>query len=165
MHGLHIVTGKGGVGTSTIAAAIALTAARRGARTLAIELGQAGGLHRIFDVHATAPGAIERAPRDAIHLSYFDGAAALAEYLTRKLHLGRIARAVIAHPLYDAFVGAAPGLRELMAVGKIRDEYALQSRWDVVVVDAGASGTITAIVTEFASGGDNAMAYEGFAAP
>jgi len=128
VHGLHFVTGKGGVGTSTIAAAIAITAAARGARTLAIELGQPGGLSRMLRGHA------------AITIDCYEGAAALAEYLARKVRLGRLVRAVTQHPLYDAFVGAAPGLRELMAIGKIRDAFVLQDRWDVVVVDAGASG-------------------------
>jgi anion-transporting ArsA/GET3 family ATPase len=122
---LHFVTGKGGVGKSTVSAALALAAARREARVLAIELGEPAGLTRIL-------------AGSGIVVATFDGADALAEYLT--IHLGRIARPVVDHPLYAAFVGAAPGLRELMAVGKIRDEFALHDRWDTVVVDAGATG-------------------------
>jgi len=136
---LHVVTGKGGVGKSTVAAAIALAAARRGARVLAIELGELGGTCRILGAAPTQPGAITPAA-GGTHVAYFDGVAALAEYLTRRVRLGGVVRAVLDHPLYAAFVGAAPGLRELMAVGKIRDELVLQDRWDVVVVDAGASG-------------------------
>jgi anion-transporting ArsA/GET3 family ATPase len=75
-----------------------------------------------------------------VFVSYFDGAAALAEYLRRKVHLGALADKVFAHPLYDAFVRAAPGVKELMVIGKVRDELVLQKRWDAVVVDAGASG-------------------------
>ena len=136
---LHFVTGKGGVGKSTVAAALALAAARRGARVLAIELGEIGGTCRILGAAPARPGEIARAA-GGTHVAYFDGAAALAEYLTRRLRLGRLMQSVIDHPLYAAFVGAAPGLRELMAVGKIRDEFLLQRSWDVVVVDAGASG-------------------------
>ena len=136
---LHFVMGKGGVGKSTVAAALALAAAKRGARVLAIELGEIGGTCRILGVAPARPGDIERADGNT-HVAYFDGAAALAEYLTRRVHLGRLAQRIIEHPLYAAFVGAAPGLRELMAIGKIRDELWLQDRWDVVVVDAGASG-------------------------
>ncbi|HEU0032572.1 MAG TPA: ArsA-related P-loop ATPase [Kofleriaceae bacterium] len=138
-HRLHIVTGKGGVGKSTVAAALAIAAAARGARVLAIELGEIGGTCRILGATPPAPGAIVPAA-DGTHATYFDGVAALAEYLTQRLRLGRLVQSVIDHPLYAAFVDAAPGLRELMAVGKIRDEFVLQDRWDVVVVDAGASG-------------------------
>lgn len=133
------MTGKGGVGKSTVVAALALAAARRGARVLAIELGEIGGTCRILGAAPPRPGAITPAAGDT-HVAYFDGAAALAEYLTSRIHLGRFAQSMIEHPLYQAFVGAAPGLRELMAVGKVRDELVLQQRWDVVVVDAGASG-------------------------
>jgi len=122
---LHFVTGKGGVGKSTVAAALALAAAHRNARVLAIELGEPAGLTRIL-------------AGSGIDVATFDGADALAEYLT--IHLGRLARPIVDHPLYTAFVGAAPGLRELMAIGKIRDEFALHDRWDTVVVDAGATG-------------------------
>ena len=136
---LHVVTGKGGVGKSTVAAALALAAARRGARVLAIELDEPGGTGRILGAIPAGPGAITTAA-DGTHVAWFDGAAALTEYLTTRLRLGRLVRAVIDHPLYSAFVGAAPGLRELMAIGKVRDEAILKDRWDVVVVDAGASG-------------------------
>jgi anion-transporting ArsA/GET3 family ATPase len=136
---LHVVMGKGGVGKSTVAAALALAAATRGARTLVIELGEIGGTCRILGGTPREPGEIVRAAGNT-HVAYFDGAAALAEYLIDRVHLGRIAERVLAHPLYAAFVDAAPGLRELMAIGKVRDEFALQQRWDIVVVDAGASG-------------------------
>lgn len=136
---LHVVTGKGGVGKSTVAASLAIAAARRGARVLAIELGEIGGTCRILRATPARPGEIVAAA-DGTHAAYFDGAAALAEYLTRRVHLGRLGERIIASPLYEAFVGAAPGLRELLAIGKVRDELVLQHRWDVVVVDAGASG-------------------------
>jgi anion-transporting ArsA/GET3 family ATPase len=137
MHRLHFVTGKGGVGKSTVAAALALAAAGRGARVLAIELGDPAGLCRALQVRPRSPGAIERAA-SGVHVTYFDGAAAVGEYLTRTLR--RAAKPILAHPLYRAFVDAAPGLRELVAIGKVRDEFVLQKNWDVVVVDAGASG-------------------------
>lgn len=104
---------------------------------LAIELGELAGTARILGGNPPHAGAIVRTAAGPA-VAYFDGEAALAEYLTR--HFGRFARSVIGHPLYSAFVGAAPGIRELMAIGKVRDEFVLQRRWDVVVVDAGASG-------------------------
>lgn len=123
-----MVTGKGGVGKSTVAAAIALALAARKARVLAIELDGSGGLGR-------ALGSASPVPWMSI-----DGAAALAEYLTRKVRLGRLGPRLLAHPLYRAFAAAAPGVRELLAMGKVRDELILHDRWDAVVLDAGASG-------------------------
>ncbi len=136
---MHVVTGKGGVGKSTVAAALALAAAARGQRVLALELGEPGGLGRCLGVQLTAPGVLVRAA-SGVHVGYVEGAAALGEYLLRRMHLGRLGRAIIAHPLYAAFVAAAPGLRELLTIGKVRDELVLQHRWDAVVVDAAASG-------------------------
>ena len=143
---LHFVTGKGGVGKSTVAAALALALVERGGRVLAIELGEPAGLCRVLATTPPGPGAIVPVGGAAgLSLATFDGAAALAEYLTRRMHLGRLGRRVMAHPLYRGFVAAAPGVRELLVIGKIRDELVLQRdgarpRWDAIVVDAGASG-------------------------
>ncbi|HVV83902.1 MAG TPA: ArsA-related P-loop ATPase [Kofleriaceae bacterium] len=144
---LHYVTGKGGVGKSTIAAALALDLAARGARVLALELGASpAGLCRVLGTKPPEAGAIVRvAAAPGVSLAYFDGAAALGEYLTRRMHLGRLGRHMMQHPLYRGFVTAAPGVRELLVIGKIRDELVLQKdglrpRWDAIVVDAGASG-------------------------
>jgi anion-transporting ArsA/GET3 family ATPase len=79
-----------------------------------------------------------------VSLAYYDGEAALAEYLVRRLPLKGVMAAVTSHPLYRAFVAAGPGVRELMAIGKVRDELLGLAtggpQWDVLVLDAGASG-------------------------
>lgn len=137
---LHFVLGKGGVGKSTVAAALALAKREQGARVLCIELDAPGGTSSALGEALTTPGALVHS-RSGVVLTYFDGAAALAEYLRRKVHLGRLTDVVLEHPLYAAFVQAAPGVRELLAIGKVRDELVLQKRWDVVVVDGGASGS------------------------
>jgi anion-transporting ArsA/GET3 family ATPase len=140
---LQIVTGKGGVGKSTFAAAIALAAAREGERVLVIEMGGPGGIAGLFGVRPVEHGVpVTAAPN--VSLAYYDGEAALAEYLLRRMPIARMMNALLAHPLYRAFVNAGPGVRELMAVGKVRDELlGLETgkpRWDRLVVDAGASG-------------------------
>lgn len=140
---LHIVLGKGGVGKSTVSAALALALAHDGRSVLAIELDAPGGLCRALHVEPEAAGDIVRSPL-GVSVAYFSGAAALAEYLTRVVRLPML-HTVLDHPLYRAFVGAAPGLGELMVMGKVRDELVLQKqgrkpRWDAVVLDAGASG-------------------------
>jgi anion-transporting ArsA/GET3 family ATPase len=143
---LHFVTGKGGVGKSTVAAALALDLAARGRRVLALELGAPAGLCRVLQTTPPGPGVIVPvAAEPRLALAAFDGAAALGEYLVRRMHLGRIGERLMAHPLYRGFAAAAPGVRELLVVGKIRDELVLQRdgarpKWDAIVVDAGASG-------------------------
>ncbi len=140
---LQLVTGKGGVGKSTFAAALALAAANAGCRVLAIEMGAPGGMAGLLGVRPTIHGVpVEAGP--GLHLAYYDGEAALAEYLLRRLPLHGLLNAMFAHPLYKAFVAAGPGVRELMAIGKVRDEMlglaTGHPQWDLLVVDAGASG-------------------------
>ena len=141
---LQLVVGKGGVGKSTVAAAIALAAARAGQRVLALELSRQGGLARIFGRAPSEPGVpVEVRPR--LSIAYVEGEAALAEYLELVVPIRRLLAAVFASRVYRLFVAAAPGLKELMTIGKIwyeqdRKEADGRFLWDLVVVDAGASG-------------------------
>ncbi len=141
---LHFVVGKGGVGKSTVSAALALAHARRGRRVLAVELGGPGGLARLFGRVAGAPGEFVRVEH-RLSLGYVDGQSALAEYLELIIPIRRLLATVFASRIYKNFVAAAPGLKELMTIGKIwyefhRTEEDGRSIWDVIVVDAGASG-------------------------
>lgn len=140
---LHLVTGKGGVGKSSFTAALALQAAKRGQHVLAIELGEPSGLAGLLGVRPQRHGVPEPV-RPGLSLAYFDGEAALGEYLLRRLPFRERMRAVFEHPLYRAFVGAGPGVADLMVIGKVRDELlglaTGKPQWDVLVVDAGASG-------------------------
>jgi hypothetical protein len=111
---------------------------------VAVELGERGGLCEALDARSTRAGEVVLT-ESGVGTGWFEGSAALAEYLARVVRLGPLLDAVLAHPLYRAFVSAAPGLRELMVVGKLRDELFLRAdshdhRWDTMVVDAGASG-------------------------
>ena len=141
---LQFVVGKGGVGKSTVAAGLALAAHSRGGRVLALELEGPGGLARLFGVTPASPGAMVE-PRPGLFLSYLEGEAALAEYLGLVLPVRRLLRTVLASNVYRYFVAAAPGLKELMTVGKIFYEFERTDPkgarlWDVIVVDAGPSG-------------------------
>lgn len=140
---LHLVTGKGGVGKSSFTAALALQAAKRGRHVLAIELGEASGLAGLLGVRPQRHGVPEPV-QPGLSLAYYDGEAALAEYLLRRLPFREKVRAFFEHPLYRAFVGAGPGVADLMVIGKVRDELLGLStgkpQWDMLVVDAGASG-------------------------
>jgi anion-transporting ArsA/GET3 family ATPase len=138
---LLFVTGKGGVGKTSIAAALADLAARNGQRTLVCEMDAKGALAATFD---TTPLTFE--PRE-IDRRLFAMAMNTEDSLREYLHLfvkvplvGRIG------PLartFDFVADAAPGVKEILSVGKLAYE-ARERHYDLVVVDAEASGHIVA---------------------
>lgn len=141
---LQFVVGKGGVGKSTLTAALALEAASRGLRTLVIEFGGRGGVARLFGVEdgKTGQPAVV-APR--VTLLSLEGDEALAEYLRMVVPIKRVLSAVTSSRLYSVFVAGAPGLKELMTVGKVWFEADRKLAdgepvWQRIFVDAGASG-------------------------
>ncbi len=136
-----IVLGKGGVGKSTLSAAIAKLAAGSGARALVMECDARAPLAATFGI-APSFAPTEVAPKLA--LMTLDGRAALEEYLRLVVPGRMLLKAVFASRLYQFFVQAAPGLRELMMLGKI---YYEAGRTDpkaparsLIIVDAPASG-------------------------
>jgi anion-transporting ArsA/GET3 family ATPase len=141
---LQFVVGKGGVGKSTITAALAIAHARAGKRVLAVELGRREGLSRLLAPAAsTGAGPVEI--RHGLWLARVQGDDALAEYLELVVPIRRLLNIVFTSRRYRYFVAAAPGLKELMAVGKIwyeRQKKGDDGRplWDMILVDAGASG-------------------------
>jgi len=141
---LQFVVGKGGVGKSTLTAALALEAASRGLRTLVIEFGGHGGVARLFGLENAKPGLPNLvAPR--LTVLALEGDEALAEYLRMVVPIKRVLTAVLSSRLYSVFVAGAPGLKELMTVGKVwyeadRKLAGGEPVWERIFVDAGASG-------------------------
>jgi anion-transporting ArsA/GET3 family ATPase len=138
---LLVLLGKGGVGKTAISAAIALAASRAGLRVLAVECDERGPLASIFG-RPPSYDPIEVEPRLALML--LEGAHALEEYLRMVVPGRAVLGAVFSSRLYQYFVQAAPGLRELMMLGKLYYEIqrkpADHNRWDLIVLDAPASG-------------------------
>jgi anion-transporting ArsA/GET3 family ATPase len=143
-HRLLFVTGKGGVGKSTVATALGLLAARRGLRTIVAELAsqdrvqgafESGGRTEVFKEVELAPGLF------AISI---DPQHAMEEYL--RVKAGAVGSALASSRLFGVFAMATPGMRELLTMGKIWELAQLRRRtrgsspYDLVVVDAPATG-------------------------
>src|SRR5271169_6633547 len=117
-----IVLGKGGVGKSTLSAAIAKLATMSGARALIMEYDARAPLAATFGV---APSFVPTDVAPNIALMTLDGRASLEQYLRQVVPGRMLLKAVFASRLYQFFVQAAPGLRELMLLGKIYYEAGL----------------------------------------
>jgi anion-transporting ArsA/GET3 family ATPase len=142
---LLFVAGKGGVGKTTTACALALIASRLGKRTLLTEVDGAGRAAYLLGVEP-APIGLPRRAGPSLSVMSVEGGAALAEYLEIILPVKRVLQAVFASRIYKYFVAAAPGLKELLTIGKIwyeaerLEESGGQRLWDLVIVDAPATG-------------------------
>ena len=138
---LLVVTGKGGVGKTTIAAALAVLAARGGKRVLLCEI----------DAKGDIAGAFESGPLDFAPTEVFPGVAAmvmdteasLKEYLALQLRLPLAARIGPLARTLDFVAGAAPGVKEILTIGKVCWEVR-ERHYDLVVVDGSASGHVVA---------------------
>jgi len=136
---LIVVLGKGGVGKSTTSAALAICAARQGIRTLLMETDSRAPVAGALGVERSFKSVPVRAGFSTMVL---EGGHALDEYLALVLPARAVLKAVFASRLYQFFVQAAPGLRELMMLGKVCYELSpdRHPRWDLVIIDAPASG-------------------------
>jgi anion-transporting ArsA/GET3 family ATPase len=143
---LLVVTGKGGVGKSTVAAALALVAARQGKRVLVVDVDAKGTIATRFEA-----GKIGFKPREVmpgISLLAMDTEASLAEYLRLNLRVPIIGRLGPLAGMLDFVATAAPGVREILTIGKVcwevRESMEGRADWDLVVVDAAATGHVIA---------------------
>ncbi len=138
------VLGKGGVGRTTIAAALGIAAADAGNETLVAEVASQARLLSLFGHGEDAPQGTETPLRDRLHGLSIDPARALEEYLVMHLPLKALARKLAGDRAFSQLASAAPGLRELVTMGKLW--YLAQRRadraapYDVVIVDMPATG-------------------------
>jgi len=136
---LVVVTGKGGVGKTTVAAALASLAADRGKRTLVCEVDAKGNL---ADAYETAPTKFaERQISPRLWAMSMDTEASLRQYLSLQLKLPLVARVGPLAKMFDFVASAAPGVKEIVTVGKLCWEVR-ERHYDIVVVDAAASGHV-----------------------
>jgi anion-transporting ArsA/GET3 family ATPase len=139
---LIFVTGKGGVGKSTVAAALGLLSARAGLRTVVAELSSQQRVQRLFDRFGEQFEEVQLAPR--LFTISIDPEHAMDEYL--RVKVGALGHALGSSRLFQAFAMATPGMRELLSIGKVWELAQLHRRtrgaapYDLVIVDAPATG-------------------------
>lgn len=137
-----IVSGKGGVGKTTVAGALALVAAREGRRVCIAEVDRKGTLPRLFGRRALTYEPSELAP--GVWGLNIVPDRALTEYLDVQFHMKRIAKVFSTTQLVDFVTTTAPGLKDILVLGKIW--YLEQGRqdnglnFDTIIVDAPAAG-------------------------
>jgi anion-transporting ArsA/GET3 family ATPase len=141
---LVIVTGKGGVGKSTVALALALAGAREGKRTILCELASQEHLSRVF--HRAEVGFHEVEMADNLWAISIDPDDAMREYVLLQLKVKAMRDLLFRSRVFTYLAAATPGLKELVTIGKIW-ELALDDRkvkrgrnYDLVIVDAPATG-------------------------
>ena len=148
---LHIVSGKGGTGKTTVAAALALALAAGGGAVLLCEVEGRQGIAQLFDVPplpyeerkvAVAPGGGD------VYALAVDAEEALLEYLQMYYKLGRAGRTLDRFGVIDFATTIAPGLRDVLLTGKVYEAVTRTSpkrgrHYDAVVLDAPPTGRLT----------------------
>jgi anion-transporting ArsA/GET3 family ATPase len=141
---LVFVTGKGGVGKSTVAVALGLLAARRGLRTIVAEVAHQDRVARVFGRDDSHFREVELAER--LYTISIDPQHAIEEYLRLQLPVRALADLLSGSRMFQYFAAATPGMSELVTMGKVWELAQLQrrahaaARYDLVIVDAPATG-------------------------
>jgi len=154
---LHVVTGKGGTGKTTVAASLALALASHGKNVLVCEVEGRQGVARMFDVDplpyaetriATGLRGSDEKPPGTVHALHIDPESALLEYLAMYYRLGRAGKALDRFGVVEFATTIAPGVRDVLLTGKVFEAVQRNSRnkgaieYDAVVLDAPPTGRI-----------------------
>jgi anion-transporting ArsA/GET3 family ATPase len=140
---LVVVTGKGGVGRTTVAAALGVLAARQGKRTVVCEVAEQERLAALFGITGVGHGERELLP--GLHAVSVQPERAKEEWLRYQLKSGMLAGVLGGSRLFQYLTAAAPGLSELVTIGKVWDLAQLERRtggavFDLAIVDAPPTG-------------------------
>lgn len=141
-----MVSGKGGVGKTVVAAALGRALADTGRRVLVLEADPRDNLHHLFGVEPSGGGIVQAASGLAIQNA--SPRAILDGVVRQRLKIGALSSRVLRSPIYQHFADGAPGLKEMMLLG-----YAMQTTAgrrpaaDVIILDAPASGHGLSLLT------------------
>jgi anion-transporting ArsA/GET3 family ATPase len=147
---LHVVTGKGGTGKTTVAAALALALASRGRRVLLCEVEGRQGIAQLFDVpplpYEERKIAVASGGGDVFALAV-EPKAALMEYLELFYRMGRAGKLLERIGAVDFATTVAPGLRDVLLTGKVYEAARRRGPkgpvYDAIVLDAPPTGRVT----------------------
>lgn len=154
---LHVVSGKGGTGKSTVAAALALALARDGKNVLLCEVEGRQGIAKMFgtdplpyaETRVASGLRVPGGTPGAVYALHVDAESALLEYLKMYYKLGVAGRALDRFGVIEFATTIAPGVRDVLLTGKIYEAVERNARnkgarnYDAIVMDAPPTGRIT----------------------
>jgi Mrp family chromosome partitioning ATPase len=150
---LHVVTGKGGTGKTTVAGALALALAATSARVLLVEVEGRQGLAQLFDTPPLpyAETRLAASRRGEVIGLAVDAEAAMLEYLELFYNLKRAGSVLRKMGAIDFVTTIAPGLRDVLLTGKVKEAVTRTGRdghrvFDAVVLDAPPTGRIVSFL-------------------
>src|SRR5262249_47953117 len=141
---LVFVTGKGGVGKTTVAAALGLVAARAGKRTIVCEVAQQDRMSRVF--RREGVGFSETRLATDLYAISIDPQQSMEHYRREQIKPSALYGVLFDNRLFQYFSAATPGLRELATMGKVWELAQFERRdpetepYDLVIVDAPSTG-------------------------
>ncbi len=140
---LIVVTGKGGVGKSSISAVLGRLLSDAGRQTLLVEVDPRENLHHLLDVPPSGGETVEVAPK--LRVQHLQPRLILDDLVREKLKVGPLVKRVLASPIHQHFTEAAPGIKEAAVFGRclrLLEGHTPRGvpRPDVIVLDAPATG-------------------------
>lgn len=135
--GFVVVTGKGGVGKSTVSAVLARRLASAGRRVLVIEVDPRENLHQLLGAPPSGGEVVDVG--GGLYLQHLKPRAVVDRVVEERVRIGAVARKVFSSPVYQHFVDGAPGLKELAILEHAR-RLLSERRFEAVVLDAPATG-------------------------
>lgn len=145
---IHFVTGKGGVGKSAVAAALAYRLSKEGQRVLLAELGDESFYHEYFNLPLVDSAA--RPSGLGFDVVLWSGASCLREYALHLLKVESLYKLFFENPVSRTLIQVAPGLAELAITGKITSgpprNVGPKMNYDVLVIDAFSTGHFLALL-------------------
>lgn len=140
--GLILVTGKGGVGKTTVSTALARRLAEDGARVLLLEMDPRESAHRLLGLPPSGGEVLECG--EGLYFQNLQPRRVIDRLVREQIRIGPIVRKVQASPIYEHFVAGCPGLEELVILGaaleQLEPPHARTTPFQVVVLDAPATG-------------------------